>query len=323
MIGSGVVALGVLVASVATSMSEGPAVSDLNAKLSGLGGTSVSYGESDAVGGVAGSVSMPLTYSLGLQFDAGYARVGDGNFGSGGAHLFWRDPAVGLFGVYAGYAGIELSGVKAGFARTGLEAQYFTRSVTLDLAGGYNFGDLDRTYGRARLQFYPTDNLMLRGGWAYESANFGTVGMEYQFSSSRDMGFALFADANINDSDNYGVLAGLKVTFGQDMTLKDRHRRQDPEAYTAFDLQSSQKEAIKKAKPKVETCPAFQPSPNLCSVAALTRSLPRIGYVPQPAFSRAECPTTVRLCQCIRAGYTSNSPGPAACGCAAAYATCA
>ena len=316
---SAMVAVGVLVASAVTSMSEGPAVSDINAKLSLFGG-SVNDSTSDSLGGLAGSFTMPLAHTLGLQLDAGYARIGDGNFGSGGAHLFWRDPTVGLFGVYAGYAHLDLSGTDVGFGRTGLEAQYFTRSLTLDLAGGVKFGDIEQGYGRARLQFYPTDNLMLRGGWLYEGANFGTLGIEYQFASSRDTGVALFADTNLGNSDSYSVVAGVRVMFGQDMTLKDRHRRQDPESYTAVDMQSGQKAATQGG-----SCPSFQPASKLCTTAsAAPRYLPKIGFAPPRAVSLATtCGSNIRICQCDHAGYTPSNPGPAACGCAAAFNACA
>jgi len=314
---SAMIAVGVLAASAVTSMSEGPAVSDANAKLSLFGGA-VSDNQSDSLGGLAGSFTMPLAHTLGLQLDAGYARVGDGNFGSGGAHLFWRDPTIGLFGIYAGYAQLDLSGTNVGFGRTGLEAQYFTRSLTLDLAGGVKFGDIDQGYGRARLQFYPTDNLMLRGGWLYEGANFGTLGIEYQFASSKDTGVALFADTNLGNNDSYSVVAGVRVMFGQDMTLKDRHRRQDPESYTTFDMQAGQKAATKGGGGG--NCP-FQPSSNLCGFASVApKYLPKIGYVPPNAVSQVQCGG--RLCQCIQAYYTPSEPGPAACGCAAAFNTC-
>jgi hypothetical protein len=315
---SAMVAVGVLVASAVTSMSEGPAVSDINAKLSLFGGA-VNDTTSDGLGGLAGSVTMPLAHTLGLQLDAGYARVGDGNFGSGGAHLFWRDPTIGLFGIYAGYSHLDLSGTDVGFGRTGLEAQYFTRSLTLDLAGGVKFGDIEQGYGRARLQFYPTDNLMLRGGWLYEGGNFGTLGIEYQFASGGGTGVALFADTNLGNSDSYSVVAGVRVMFGQDMTLKDRHRRQDPESYTAVDMQSAQKAATQ------GSCPSFQPASKLCSSAsAAPRYLPKIGFaLPRAVTLASPCGSNVRICQCQQAGYSPSNPGPAACGCAAAYAACA
>ena len=165
--------------------------------------------------------------------------------------------------MYAGYSRLDLAGVDIGFGRTGLEGQYFTKSLTLDVAGGVKFGDIEQGYGRARLQYYPIDNLMLRGGWLYEGSNFGTLGFEYQFSSSRGSAVALFADANLGTSDTYSVVAGLKVTFGQDMSLKDRHRRQDPDSYTGFDLQAGSKEASKGGT----ACP-FQPSSNICGGSA-------------------------------------------------------
>ena len=181
-------------------------------------------------------LTLPVAYSFGLQLDGAYARLREDNFGSVGAHLFWRDPTVGLLGLYAGYA--RLDGIE--FGRTGVEAQYFTRQVTLDTAAGEKFGDIkEQAYGRVRLQFYPIEDLMLRAGWLYEGTGFTSAGLEYQIAAGESTGVSLFVDGNVHSNDNYSILWGVKITFGKNMNLKDRHRRQDPDGYVAVDLQQA------------------------------------------------------------------------------------
>lgn len=298
--------------------SEGPAVSDTNAKISGFGGAVGSGGRDEGLGGIAGSLTMPLGHAFGLQLDGAYASLGGDDFGSTGAHLFWRNPAIGLLGIYGGYAHLDkFGGIDIG--RIGAEGQYYMRDLTIDTAVGAKLVDVEQAYGRVRLQYYPIPDLMLQTGWVYENRSFANAGVEYQFSHSRNAGMSLFADGNINDNDNYSILAGLKVTFGQEMSLKDRHRRQDPDSYAGFDLLTTQQ-----VGPKNEpaACP-FTPLNNLCGFASLEpRYAPRIGFVPRPMSMAVSLPTPSRLQQCVGQGYTSKEPGPASCGCAATFANC-
>lgn len=311
------IAAAVVCGSTMSAMSEGPAVSDLNAKISGFGGTTSWNGDRDGVGGVAGSITAPVGQRFGLQIDAAYARIGDANFGDAGAHFFWRDPAVGLIGVYTGFAILDRNG-GATLGRSGVEAQYFMGQLTLDTAAGFEYGDIHKGYGRARLEYYPIDDLMLRGGWAYETQNLGTAGIEYQFASTKDAGMSMFVDGNVGADSTYSVVAGFKVTFGDSMSLKDRHRRQDPDSYQQFDLQTTQGIA---AKPVA--CP-FTPQANLCGLVSLPpKTYAKIGVQMQSQVSLASAPISGRLRQCRNAGYSAGSPGPDACGCAQAFATCA
>jgi hypothetical protein len=308
--------------------SEGPAVSDINAKISGFGG-GIGSGDEAGIGGLAGSLSLPLAYSYGLQIDGAYARFGDGNFGSAGAHLFWRDPTAGLLGLYAGYSHLDRFG-GIDIARTGVEAQYYLPQLTFDFAAGAKFGSIDsEAYGRTRLQYYAIDDLMIQGGWVYEGRSYASAGIEYQFSTSPTLGMSSFADINIGSDDNYAVLAGLKFTFGQSMSLKDRHRRQDPDSYSSFDLLSAtQAAAEEKAKREANkstpaACP-FTPSNNLCSFAALQpRYYPKIGYIKvAPDVSTVGGLLIPRYLQCQQAGYSGGNPGPASCGCEQAFNAC-
>lgn len=266
-----------------------PAVSGVNGKISSFGGIVKDENIRDGVGGVAGSLTLPILHSYGLQIDGAYADVGGDTFLSTGAHLFWRDPNIGLLGLYGGFARLNAIG-GMDIARLGGEAQYFAGNVTLDSALGYRFGDAkEGTYGRARVQYYTTDNLMFSGGYVYEGMGFGFVGTEYQVYADRSMGVSLFAEANINDKDNYSVLGGVRVFLGESMSLINRHRRQDPDSYSGNDMQATQ-QAVK-----------------------LNQSRPQISCPFSPAIKKC-----TRYEQCTGAGYTTGpgSNAPASCDCA-------
>lgn len=299
---------------------EGPAVSAPNGKITGFGGGVGMGDDKGGAGGFSGSLTVPLGYAYGMQIDAGYARIGDGNFGSTGAHLFWRDPGVGLLGVYAGYARLDRFGGQD-LGRVGIEAQKFYGQFTLDSAVGFRFGSPginDDVYGRARVQYYLTDNLMLMSGYTYEGRSFGTIGMEYQLASQANMGVAVFGEGQLHDNSNYAAIGGFKIFLGGDMSLKDRHRRQDPDSYFGVDMQATQLGASRSkpasGAPPQQACP-FTPSSNLCGcVGDISPSILLKGGTKLAS----ACPVSRKL-QCQNAGYSPSSPGPTSCGCAAAF----
>lgn len=306
--------------------SDGPAVSDPNLKISGFGGGSRLDRNNDGIGGVAASFTFPFAHAFGVQLDGAYARIDNGNFGSTGAHVFWRNPTRGLLGVYVGYSRFDRQG-GIDFGRAGGEGQYYHQQWTIDTAAGVKFGDIDQTYGRARLQFYPIDDLMLRAGWIYEGRSFANIGLEYQISTSQRSGVSLFVDGNLSNHDNHSVIGGLKITFGNSMSLKDRHRRQDPDSYAGFDQQASQDEARNRAARNNSTpqaCP-FTPASEFCSITQLQqpRMMGRFGIVAMGSMPTIKViAKEYRVNQCQSAGYSPANPGPAACGCAAAFTAC-
>lgn len=228
-----------VLAGAAVTVAEGPAVSGINGKLSPFGGGIGTETSDDGVGGFAGSLTVPVSHAFGLQVDGAYARLSDDDFADAGVHLFWRDPDVGLVGLYAGYAWLDASGGQE-VGRVGLELQRFIQRVTLDGAAGYRFGDAgDDIYGRAKLDYYPTDDLMLSAGYAYEGMGFATLGAEYQLGSRDSVGTAIYAEASLNDSSDYAVLGGLRIFLGEEMSLIGRHRRQDPASYLSHDLKAT------------------------------------------------------------------------------------
>ena len=236
----------------------GPAVSDTNFKLEGIGGIFNNSGEHEAQGGIAGSLTLPAGYNFGLQFDGAYMHVQDDDLFTGGAHVFWRDPKVGMFGLYAGITSNQDHGESNALVkleRFGVEGQLFSRSLTAEGAVGWEGGDIDgRVYGDAKLDLYLGKNWMVKGGFTYEGTGFATWGSEYQFASDSRMGISLFSDSNFHSSDNYSFLAGMKITFGKQMDLIDRHRRQDPDNYLGADTIGSQQIEASKTRP---VCPAI------------------------------------------------------------------
>lgn len=305
-----------LISAVAPALPEGPAVSGINGKITGFGGGVGAENDEGGIAGVAGSITLPLGYSFGLQLDGAYARIGDGNFGSTGAHVFWRDPDVGLLGLYGGVARLDRFGGQD-LTRLGIEAQKFQGQMTFDGALGYRIGSnfvKDDAYGRARLQYYLTNDFMLSTGYTYEGRSFGTIGTEYQVSTGSAAGLSLFAEGQVSDHNNYSALAGLRVFLGDKMNLKDRHRKQDPDSYMGLDLTATQQGAGT-AKNQHQACP-FTPSPILIGCDTLDlRSLPRDGI------KVAVLCTLSRATQCRNAGYTSANPGPPSCGCSDVFKT--
>ena len=77
-------------------MAQLPAVDGVNGKLDAFGG---GYNRG-AIGGMGGSVSLPIGQSFGTQIDGLAADLGGSAYGSVSDHLFWRNPAAGLIGLF-------------------------------------------------------------------------------------------------------------------------------------------------------------------------------------------------------------------------------
>src|SRR5690606_22658892 len=118
-----------------------PAVSGLNAKVEGAFGDI--DGEGFGYGG--GSVAAPLGHQFGVQLDV-LGGSYDGEFvGSGGGHAFWRDPDVGLLGLYASYTKFDGNG-GVHQSKYGVEGELYLDRLTLSGVGGYAGGDVS-THG--------------------------------------------------------------------------------------------------------------------------------------------------------------------------------
>jgi hypothetical protein len=252
-----IAAAGVAAATLAshTALAAGPAVSDTNFKISGFGGALNAGDGASGLGGIAGSLTLPASTNFGLQFDGAVATTSGDTFWNAGAHLFWRDPSIGLFGLYTGYAHQgTLGGLQV--RRIGVEAESYFANATLRGAVGQETGDVTSDiYANAKLDLYVTPNAMLTAGYTFEGTSFANAGAEVQLGSAAGAGVSLFADGNVHDASTYQVLGGLKIAFGQTMSLKDRHRRQDPSTYLMMDmLAATQASSAKAAAVPVPEC---------------------------------------------------------------------
>ena len=120
-----------------------PAVSGLNGKVSVFGGSQDGGGKSGGMFGVAGSLWVPMGFAYGLQVD-GMAGSGHGAafYGIGG-HLFWRDPAKGLVGLYSSYLHWDFTnGATTGFdiGKFGVEGAAYLGRFSLEGLAAYQFG---------------------------------------------------------------------------------------------------------------------------------------------------------------------------------------
>jgi len=208
-----------------------PAVSQINGKISAEGGG----GAGHPLGEGIGSITAPVGHSFGVQLDGGVGSS-NGNMVWGVAGQgFWRDPNIGLLGVFSTHMHLDLSlpgenGVQ--LTRTGVEGEYyfaqFTPSVQIgDQTSGAHRG----AFGVLNLSWYPLDNLELKGGADLNPGrDLALLSGEYQLGLSSLPGLSVFAESGISGSrDNY-ALVGFRYYFGPDKTLIRRHREDDPPA---------------------------------------------------------------------------------------------
>ena len=240
-----------------------PAVDGVNWKLDGLGGSFSDRG----FGAGRAAVTVPLGSQFGLQMD-GVAGNFDGRFFAGGAgHLFWRDPAKGLIGLYGSYshwdqlgglhvgqvggegelylgrwtiqgvAGVESSNsatvVTTALSTTPPATSFNTvTQTTQNIAGGSRFFD------QVNLAYYVTDDWKAYIGHRYLGGeNALALGTEFGIPTGRGTMAALFAEGRIGENGHNGIWGGLRIYFGaKDKSLMARHREDDPTDWTPASL---------------------------------------------------------------------------------------
>jgi hypothetical protein len=217
---------------------EGPAVSAINGKFSLEGGAIGGGGTSSSATGTAqGSITTPLGSSFGLQVD-GVASLADNSFlGGGAAHLFWRDPQVGLVGPIVALAGDR--GATIGWY--GGEGELYAGAFTLGALAGYQSAsspfNLVQSGGfyQGTLTAYPTADLALTvGGGQVAGIVAGLARVEFQpaFIDRHDVSF--FVDSSVGEDGFYRVTGGVRFYFGPEKSLIRRHREDDPPAVTVY-----------------------------------------------------------------------------------------
>ncbi len=218
-----------------------PAVDGVNWKGELFGGVL----HEDGFGGVKGAVTIPLATRYGLQLD-GIAGGATGDFfGQVGAHLFWRDPAVGLLGLYASYTHLDrIGGVHA--SHFAVEGEYYNGPWTLQGIVGIESGSnktalisptvfetydiKTRFFDQINLHYYYNENARVTVGHRYLGGKHAlALGGEWAIPLAPRNMASFSLEGRIGEDDYKGVWAGLKVYFGQrDKPLIARHRQDDP-----------------------------------------------------------------------------------------------
>jgi hypothetical protein len=243
--------------------------------LEGWGGVAFMAGDSgnvdpdnDTIGDFGGSArfSLPVGSAFSVQVD-GYGEIttndgGDDNFDHtliGAAHLSWRDPQTGLFGIFGGAGIHESEDDRGDHYFIGLEGQYYSGNWTFYGQGGFldaessdNPGDdafHDAFFARAVARYFPNAHSRIQGELSYAHGEQDTDdkdqdiigwGLRYDrdiadiFPSSPASVFVgyrggYFDNGSGGDTGSFHdhtIYAGLRLTFGGaggvDMLTSDR-----------------------------------------------------------------------------------------------------
>jgi len=206
-----------------------PAVSALNFKVTAQGGH---VEEEEAwLGLVQGTA--PLGHAWGIQGEAGIVTV-DGEEAYGlAAHAFTRDPASYLIGAFGAWA--HADGFDVDVGRIGVEGEYYLEKLTFSANTGYQFGDSfidDTWFGEVQASWYLDPDFALTGGVGFDDETAVThIAAEWLVGSGSSLpGLALRGDIYMGDNSYDSVMGGITYYFGPDASLKDRHRKQDPDS---------------------------------------------------------------------------------------------
>ena len=217
-----------------------PAVDGVNWKFGGLGGSLADR----PIYGAQGAVTIPLAGQYGFQLDGAVGSFDDRFFGIVAGHLFWRNPAQGLVGVYVSHTHWDqFTGLHV--TQVGGEAEAYFGPFTIQGIAGVetgnsasgNVGGLLETYDvgtrffdKINLSYYLNDNLKVFAGHRYQGGkNALALGGEWAFRLNGPVMGALFVEGRVGENDFRGIWGGLRVYYGQnDKTLVQRHRQDDP-----------------------------------------------------------------------------------------------
>ena len=249
----------------------GQAVDGLNYKVEALGGR---LGH-QTLAGSQGSVTIPVAKPYGVQIDLGAGSFSGRGFEHVGGHLFWRDPAVALLGIYTSYTRWnELGGVYVG--NVAAEGEYYFGRFTLQGIAGVEFGNSvssansassvllnpgccastypagvlgtssfaegydvkTRFFDQINLKYYIGDNWDVFAGHRYQGGKHAlALGTEAGLGIGGGRMATAFAEARIGQGDFQGVWGGLRFYFGQqNKSLMKRHREDDPTIWGSSNL---------------------------------------------------------------------------------------
>ena len=207
----------------------GAAVSEINGKIE-VGYIDANVDNAPAGGSinggfVQGAVSIPVGHRFGVQIDAGFADL-DGDVQGIGGHFFWRDPSIGLIGIYGHY--IDIDGT-FNTTQIGAEAELYNEQFSLELFAGQDqldtvIGDDEFFSGEAVLAFYASENFRISGGIRHGfDQTSGVAGFEYM-ADRGGVSSSIFADATFG-GDVSSFNAGVRFYIANSSkSLIARHR---------------------------------------------------------------------------------------------------
>jgi hypothetical protein len=206
-----------------------PAVSALNGKVDAAFGGVTTTGSPDLDSGwrIQGALSAPLSYSVGAQVDGVVASIQSQTFTHVAGHLFWRNPMQGLIGAY----GSSSTWNTATRHRAAFEGEAYFGNLSLETLTGFEMGSTGTGFfSITDVALYANPNFRLSAGFRTNGlASAFAGGLEYQFASGSQGGWAGFVDAEMGTSNNYQkAFAGLRLYLGADKSLVRRHREDDP-----------------------------------------------------------------------------------------------
>lgn len=184
---------------------------------------------------LTGAVSFPIGDNFGVQVD-GLLASSDATLESstrGAAiHSFWRDPTVGLLGVYGDFMEIDQSTYVSAYSGALEAAIYWDRFTIEGIAGlkETNFTDAN-FFSAVRGGFYLDDNALLSFGHTYDDIVGNSLFLQGEWATYQSKGFSqsLFASSSVNEDSDFEISMGVTLYFGNsDKSLKRRHREDDP-----------------------------------------------------------------------------------------------
>lgn len=208
-----------------------PAVDGINTKFS-IG----FVGDDNDAAFATGSVTFPIGHSFGLQIDGGVAEVstdlhGDIPVYSAAAHGFWRDPSVGLLGLYGDVAHIDL-GSGYNLYTVGVEGSIYLDRFSVDaVVGAQRINQFNPDFfDEVNLNFYASDDFKLNIGHTYMlGLNSFLYGAEWAVPGYGRAAASIFAQGSIHESGEHTVEAGVRFYIGNTKkSLIRRHREDDP-----------------------------------------------------------------------------------------------
>lgn len=189
----------------------------------------------------AGSFSVPLGDTFGLQADIADVNMFNQNKIGAAAHFFTRNPESYLVGAYGGVANYGTGTA----AYIGPEAELYLGRVSLEATGGFfnispnGLPAAGKAFIIGDLGLYATDDLRFTVG-ASSIADFKSahVGAEWLLEDT-GLPISLKTNAQFGDNNFYSLTAGLSIYFGsENKSLIRRHREDDPRNRTLDIFQS-------------------------------------------------------------------------------------